>query len=65
MRTTVNIDEASLQAAKEALGTAGLTETVNGALAEVARQARIRSFDVRKFDITDEELAGGRTPRPG
>jgi Arc/MetJ family transcription regulator len=37
MRTTVNIDDASLQAARNALGTKGLTETVNRALEEVAR----------------------------
>lgn len=63
MRTTVNIDDASLKAAKEALGTAGLTETVNQALAEVARQARLRSFDVRDFDVTDEDVAAGRAAR--
>lgn len=65
MRTTVNIDEASLKAAQDALGTAGLTETVNGALAEVARQARLRSFDVRDFDVTDEDIAAGRAARLG
>lgn len=63
MRTTVNIDDASLNAARDALGTKGLTETVNRALAEVARQARLRSFDVRDFDVTDEDLASGRTDR--
>lgn len=63
MRTTVNINDASLHAAQEALGTAGLTETVNAALAEVARQARLRSFDVRDFDVTDEDIATGRATR--
>jgi hypothetical protein len=63
MRTTVNIDDASLHAAREALGTVGLTETVNRALAEVARQARLRSFDVRQFDVTDEDIASGRADR--
>ena len=65
MRTTVNIDDASLKAAQDALGTVGLTETVNRALAEVARQARLRSFDVRAFDVTDEDIASGRADRLG
>ena len=65
MRTTVNIDDASLKAAQDALGTVGLTETVNRALAEVARQARLRSFDVREFDVTDEDIASGRADRLG
>ncbi len=63
MRTTVNIDDASLKAAQDALGTVGLTETVNRALAEVARQARLRSFDVRDFDVTDEDIVSGRAAR--
>ncbi len=65
MRTTVNIDDASLAAARDALGTKGLTETVNRALEEVARQARLRSFDVREFDVTDENIAIGRADRLG
>lgn len=63
MRTTVNIDDASLKAARDALGTKGPTETVNGALAKVARQARLRDFDVRGFDVTDEDIAAGRADR--
>jgi Arc/MetJ family transcription regulator len=63
MRTTVNIDDASLKAAQDALGTVGLTETVNRALLEVARQARLRTFDVRDFDITDGDIAEARADR--
>ena len=63
MRTTVNIDDASLKAARDALGTRGLTETVNRALQEVARQARLRSFDVRDFDVTDDDIAASRADR--
>ncbi len=63
MRTTVNIDDASLRAAQDVLGTTGLTETVNAALAEVARHARLQSFDVRNFDVTDEDIAAGRAAR--
>jgi Arc/MetJ family transcription regulator len=63
MRTTVNIDDALLVAAKQALGTSGLTETVNGALARAAREARLKDFDVRDFDVTDEDIAAGRADR--
>lgn len=65
MRTTVNIDDASLRAAQNALGTVGLTKTVNAALAAVARGARLRSFDVRAFDVTAEDIAAGRSDRLG
>jgi glycosyltransferase involved in cell wall biosynthesis len=30
---------------------------------EVARQARLRSFDVREFDVADEDIASGRADR--
>ena len=63
MRTTVNIDDASLEAARDALGTRGLAETVNRALQEVARQARLRSFDVRDFDVTDDDITASRADR--
>ena len=63
MRTTVNIDDASLKAAQDALGTRGLTETVNRALQEVARHARLQSFDVRDFDVTDDDIAASRADR--
>lgn len=63
MRTTVNIDDASLKAARDVLGTSGLTETVNRALHEVARHARLRSFDVRDFDVTDDDIAASRADR--
>jgi len=65
MRTTVNIDAVSLKAAQSALGTLGLTDTVNAALAAVARQARLQSFDVGAFDVTDEDIAAGRSDRLG
>lgn len=63
MRTTVNVDEGLLQAAREALGTIGLTETVNRALATAVRQGRLNAFDVRAFDVTDEDIAAGRADR--
>jgi len=61
MRTTVNIDDASLKAAQHALGTVGLTATVNAALAAIARQARLRLFDVGAFDVRDEDIAAVRS----
>jgi len=63
MRTTVNIDDRLLQAARQALGTEGLTETVNRALESAARHARLKDFDVRTFDINDDDLATGRADR--
>jgi Arc/MetJ family transcription regulator len=62
-RTTVNVDETLLAAASEALGTTGVTETVNAALAETVRRARLADFSVAEFDITDEELAEARADR--
>jgi len=64
VRTTVNIDETLLAEAKGALGTEGLTETINAAMAEVARRRRLNDFSVRDFDITDVELADARRDRP-
>ena len=63
MRTTVNIDIASLETARDALGTKGVSETVNRALEEVSRRARLRLFDVRTFDLGDEDIAKARADR--
>jgi len=63
MRTTVNIDDNLLQEARRALGTKGLTETVNRALASAARQVALKGFDVRTFDITEIDLAASRVDR--
>lgn len=63
MRTTVDIDPESLDAAKRALGTEGVSETVNAALSDVARRVAIRRFDVALFDVTDEDLALSRKDR--
>jgi hypothetical protein len=60
MRTTVNLDEELLDAARRALGTDGVSDTVNAALSDVARRVAIRGFDVRVFDITDEDIAVSR-----
>jgi Arc/MetJ family transcription regulator len=62
-RTTVNIDEDLLTEAKNALGTKGVTETINAAMADVARRSALADFTVCDFDITDEDLAAARGDR--
>ncbi|MGH8887376.1 MAG: type II toxin-antitoxin system VapB family antitoxin [Egibacteraceae bacterium] len=62
-RTTVNIDDDLLSEAQRTLGTAGVSATVNAALAAAVRQARLAGFDVRLFDVTDEDIADARRDR--
>ena len=63
-RTTVDIDQAALAAAQAALGTDGLSATVNTALREVARRSALADFDVRRdIDGTPGEVAAGREDR--
>jgi Arc/MetJ family transcription regulator len=65
-RTTVDVDEAALTAAQAALGTRGLTATVNTALREVARRSALADFDVlRDVDGTPREVESGRERRGG
>lgn len=53
-RTTVDVDD-------RALGTKGLSETVNAALREATRRRVLRGFDVRRdIDGTPEEVREGR-----
>lgn len=60
-RTTVDVDEVALQAARRELGTRGLSETVNAALRDAARRRVLKGFDVvRDVDGTPEEVASGR-----
>lgn len=40
-----------------------MSETVNAALAEVARRMAIKRFDVRLFDVTDKDIALSRRDR--
>lgn len=47
------------------LGTSGVSETVNAALAAAVRQARLAAFDVRAFDIEDEDIVAARSDRRG
>jgi hypothetical protein len=63
-RTTVDVDEGSLQAAREALGTQGVSATVNAALRDVARRHALAGFDiVRHIDGTPEQIAENRRER--
>lgn len=60
-RTTVDIDVEALEEAKAVLGTSGYRDTVNGALREVARIAKLRKLAdrIRKGEIlapTPDEL---------
>jgi Arc/MetJ family transcription regulator len=60
-RTTVDVDERALDAARRELGTRGLSETVNAALRDAARRRTLKGFDVlRDVDGTPEEVAAGR-----
>ncbi len=66
IRTTVNLDEAALEAARSALGTEGTTATVNAALREAARQRGLAGFDVRSdIDGTPADVDEGRASRVG
>ena len=60
-RTTVDVDDRALDAARRELGTKGLSETVNAALREAARRRALLGFDVRRdIDGTPEEIREGR-----
>lgn len=60
MRTTVNVDDVELEQARSALGTRGVSDTVNAALRAAARRHRLAGFDVRSFHVTAEDVASGR-----
>jgi Arc/MetJ family transcription regulator len=63
-RTTVDVDERALGAARAALGTQGLSATINAALREVARRRALVDFDVvRDIDGTPQEVEEGRRSR--
>lgn len=65
-RVTFNADARLLEEAREVLGTTSTTDTLNGALSEVVRQARLRSLSERTFpDLTPEALAEIRRGRSG
>lgn len=60
-RTTVDVDDRALAAARRELGTNGLSETVNAALREATRRRVLQGFDVRRdVDGTPQEIREGR-----
>lgn len=60
-RTTVDVDDRALAAARRELGTTGLSETVNAALRDTVRRRALKSFDVvRDIDGTPGGVAAGR-----
>jgi Arc/MetJ family transcription regulator len=63
-RTTVDIDQRALDAARSELGTQGLSATVNAALREVGRRRALASFDItRDIDGTPAEVDANRRER--
>jgi Arc/MetJ family transcription regulator len=63
-RTTVDIDQRALDAARNELGTKGLSATVNAALREVGRRRALAGFDVtRDIDGTPAEVDANRRER--
>jgi Arc/MetJ family transcription regulator len=63
-RTTVDVDEHALAAARAELGTKGLSATINAALREVARRRALSGFDViRDIDGSPEEVEANRMDR--
>ncbi len=65
-RITVDVDDAALAAARAALGTQGLSATINSALREIARRHAPAGFNVLSdIDGTPDEVQSGRTARGG
>jgi Arc/MetJ family transcription regulator len=62
-RTTLNLDFALVDEAKEVLDTRGTTETIHKALEAVVRNARLRRLSRRHFDLSNEDLAALRSAR--
>lgn len=63
-RTTVDVDNHALEAARLELGTHGVSATVNAALREVGRRRALAGFDVlRDIDGTPAEVQTNRRDR--
>lgn len=60
MRTTVDVNTSRLERARRALGTKGLSETVNAALEDVASRDELADFDVAEFSVTDDDIRAAR-----
>lgn len=60
-RTTVDVDSQALEAARDQLGTEGVSATVNAALREVGRRRALAGFDVvRDIDGSPVEVEANR-----
>lgn len=57
----MDLDDEALDAAKEVLGTKSKVDTVNAALRQVTREARLRDFwdTLRDSDLGDPEVTQG------
>lgn len=64
-RTSLNLDMSLVDEAREVLGTRGMTETVNRALAEVVRQDKLRRLTERVFDVDNDELEASQLEMEG
>jgi Arc/MetJ family transcription regulator len=62
-RTSLNLDFALVDEAKEVLETKETTETIHKALKEVVRNERLRRLSRRRFDFSNEDLVALRTSR--
>jgi Arc/MetJ family transcription regulator len=62
-RTSLNLDFALVDEAKEVLETKETTETIHKALKEVVRNERLRRLSRRRFDFSNEDLDALRTSR--
>ena len=62
-RTSLNLDFALVDEAKEVLETKETTETIHKALREVVRNERLRRLSRRRFDFSNEDLDALRTSR--
>jgi len=62
-RTSLNLDFALVDEAKEVLETKETTETIHKALKEVVRNEPLRRLSRRRFDFSNEDLDALRTSR--
>lgn len=62
-RTSLNLDVELVNAAKDVLHTTETTETINRALEDVVRHARLQRLAGRRFEVPPEELEALRRPR--
>ena len=64
-RTSLNLDMSLVDEVRGVLGTRGITETVNTALAEVVRQDKLRRLTERVFDVDNDEIEASELEMEG